>query len=159
MRWLRILGLLFFLASCGFHLRGLIDMPEWLNNVAIIIPDANRGLAAVLEKQLAAYQVKINPEPAKARYWLIIERDQFEQQIVSVSSSTTPRQFQLIYTVWFKVLTVKGPEVIPTRQVQVTRQLTINSNRILGSDDEARILKGEMQREAAMQILNRLSRH
>ena len=81
-----------------------------------------------------------------------------QQTISSVSSSTTPRQYQLIYTVHFKLQQANGEEVIPTAYIVVTRQITINSNRILGSNDEEEHSKSEMRQDAVIQIINRLSR-
>ena len=146
------------ISGCGFHLRGMIDVPPWLNNVSIIVQQAHRDLAPLLQKQLQAYNIHVNPDPTTAHYWLIIESDSAKQNITSVSSSTTPRQYQLIYTVRFKLLQANGEEIIPTAQISTTRQITINSDRILGSNEEEELSKAEMRRDAVIQIINRISR-
>lgn len=153
------LFILLLLVGCGFHLRGMIDIPPWLNNVYIVVQQAHRDLGPLLRDQLQAYKVQVNPDPASAKYWLIIESDSIQRNITSVSSSTTPRQYQLIYTVSFKFQQTKGKEIIPPSQVVVTRQITINGDRILGSNQEEALLISEMRRDAAIQIINRLSRH
>ncbi len=150
-------AMLMILPSCGFHLRGMADMPTWLNDVAIIIQNANRDLGPLLQKQLEAYHILVTSNPSEAHYWLVIEQDGVEQQITSVSSSTTPRQYQLIYNVRFKLQKKHGQDLIPSSRIVVTRQLTINSNRILGSNDEGTILQVEMRRDAAIQILDRIA--
>ena len=63
------------LVSCGFHLRGFVDMPSGLNDVAIIVESANRDLAPMLQEQLQAYHIRVTKNLEKARYWLIIEQD------------------------------------------------------------------------------------
>ena len=151
-----ILALL--LSACGFHLRGLIDVPEWLDNVSIISKDGNKELVSLLKSQLEGYKVEVNLEPALAKYWLIINKTNFQQQIVSVGASTNPRQYQLILTVEFMLQTSKGQIVKAPRSVAVSRQLTVNNDRILGSNEEETILISEMRREAVIQIINRLSR-
>lgn len=159
-RWLLIV-LLFTLtlSSCGFHLRGMRDMPRWLDRVTIVVENANRDLEPLLSDQLRAYRIQVCSDPASANYWLIIEQDSVRQQITSISSSTTPRQYQLTYTVQFKLTRAKGNEIIPTTPIVVTRLLTVNSDRILGSNDEEAILKREMRRDAVMQILDRIGAH
>lgn len=152
--WLAIL----LLTGCGFHLRGVLDMPRWLNNVAIEVQNAHRDLGPLLSDQLNAYRINICSDPSLADYWLIIEQDEFQQNISSISSSTTPRQYQLIYTVRFKLQRAKGKEILPSCTVVITRQITLNSDRILGSTYEAEQSKKEMQRDAAIQIIDRLSR-
>ena len=147
------------LAGCGFHLRGTVDIPRWLNNVAIIVHQGNRELEPRLKEQLLAYNVQVAAEPNLATYWLIIENDSFQQNISSISSSTTPRQYELVYTVRFKLQRAKGSDLIPSSQVVISRHITLNSDRILGSTGEEDIQKREMIRDASLQILYRLSRN
>ncbi|MDI9818857.1 MULTISPECIES: LPS assembly lipoprotein LptE [unclassified Legionella] len=144
------------LASCGFHLRGMGDLPPWLNNIAIIIQNAHRDLDPLLKDRLHAYNISTTDNPSQASYLLIIERDGYQQHITNVSASTAPRQYQLIYEVQFSLHERKGRVILPSSHVFVTRQLTINNDRILGSDSEEILLKNEMRRDAVMQIINRL---
>ena len=147
-----------FLTSCGFHLRGMMDMPRWLSPVAVIIENGHQDLRSYLVDYMKSYNINVLSDPELARYWLIIEQDYMQENITSVSSSTTPRQYELVYTVKFKLAQKKGVEIISTAEVNVTRQVTLNSNRILGSNQEEELLKNEMRRDAAIQIINRISR-
>lgn len=156
--WFILIITTMIVSGCGFHLRGMINVPTWINNISIIVEQAHRELAPQIQSQLQAYSIYVNPNPALARYWLIIESDSTQQNITSVSSSTTPRQYQLIYTVQFKLQRAKGEDIIPSTQIVTTRQVTINSNRILGSNEEEELLKGDMRRDAVIQMLNRISR-
>lgn len=151
-----ILTLSLLLSSCGFHLRGMMDMPRWLNHVAIIVEQGHRDLAPYLAEYIQSYNLIVDSSPAAAQYWIIIEHDSLKQQITSVSSSTTPRQYELIYTVQFKLVRAKGQEIIPTSAITVIRQATINSDRILGSNQEESLLLNEMRRDAAVQIMNKI---
>lgn len=146
------------LSACGFHLRGMIDVPSWLNNVAIISENEDRQLTSILKTQLEGYKIEVNADPAQAQYWLVIKRSAVQQQIISVGASTNPRQYILILTVEFMLETRKGQVIKTTKTINVTRQLTINNDRILGSTDEETILIGEMKQDAVVQIINQLSR-
>lgn len=132
-------------------------MPTWLNNIAIVVQEAHRDFEPLLNSQLKAYKINVCPDPTLADFWLIIEDDSFQQQVGSISSSTTPRQYQLFYTVRFKLQRAKGKEIMPSTRIIVTRQVTLNSERILGSTNEEDLTKNEMRREAAMQVIDRLS--
>ena len=148
------------ISACGFHLRGIIDVPEWLTNISIISNDVNnKQLASLLKSQLEGYKIHVNPDPALAQYWLIIDRSNYQQQIISIGASTNPRQYQLILTVDFMLQDRKGQIIKPKRQITVSRQLTVNNDRILGSNEEETILIREMQQDAVIQIINRLSRN
>lgn len=152
------LVLILLLTGCGFHLRGVIDIPEWLNNVAIISNDNNKELASLLKSQLEGYKVDVNSDPSLAKYWLIIKNSNLQQQIVSIGASTNPRQYQLILTIEFMLQTPKGQIIKAPRKVAVNRQLTVNNDRILGSNEEEALLVSEMRHDAVIQIINRLSR-
>ncbi|PJD93617.1 MAG: hypothetical protein CK424_02135 [Legionella sp.] len=158
-RFFLLLLLGFAITACGFHLRGILSMPPWLSHVAIIIEAANRDLEPMLKDQLQAYHIQVSTDPTTARYWLIIEEDEEEQHITSVSSSTTPRQYQMTYRVKFKLQAAKGKEMMPSGTVTTTRQLTVNSDRILGSNDEENTLKREMRRDAVIQIMDRIGHY
>lgn len=144
--------------GCGFHLRGMINLPTWLDRVAIINHSGNRNIEQALKTQLNVYDVQTVCDPGSAHYWLVIESDLFQEQVGSISASTTPRQYQLFYRATFHLQDSKGNIVMPTGQVVITRQITMNMDRILGSNDEQAITQKEMIRDAAIQILNRLSK-
>ncbi len=157
----RLLVLLtFVLTGCGFHLRGMVDAEslQWLDNVAIVIQQAHQDLAPLLREQLKAYNIKVTTDPALAQYWLIIDHENTVQNISSISSSTTPRQYEVTYKLNYKLQRTKGGEIIPSSQIAITRQITLNSDRILGSKDEEELQKSEMRRDAVIQLFNRLSR-
>lgn len=147
------------LSACGFHFRGMIDVPEWLTNVAIITKDGhNKELVSILGAELEGYKIDVNPDPMRADYWLIINHTRYQQHIASIGASTNPRQYQLILTVEFMLQTRKGQIIKSPGQVVVTRQLTVNNDRILGSNEEETVLISEMRHDAVIQIINRLSR-
>ena len=129
-------------------------MPRWFDEVAIIVQSASPDLKPLLRDQLRAYHLRVCQDPAVARYWLIIESDHVRQQIASISSSTTPRQYQLFYTVYYQLQRSNGKPIMPNRHITVTRLLTVNSDRILGSNDEEDRLKYEMRRDAVLQIID-----
>ncbi|MDP3269249.1 MAG: LPS assembly lipoprotein LptE [Legionella sp.] len=155
---LALLFLTFMLTACGFHLRGIVDIPKWLNNVAIISKDGDRQFGTVIGSHLISHQISVNPEPSLADYWLIINKINVQQQIISIGASTNPRQYQIIMTVEFLLQSRKGQIIKAPSQVVVIRQLTVNNDRILGSNQEEAILMAEMRRDAVIQIINRLSR-
>jgi LPS-assembly lipoprotein len=142
------------ITSCGFRLRGLDASPAWLRaGVAIVVENAAHNWERLLREPLEASHIRVIDNPKKAPYWLIIKKEKLTRTINSVSSSTTPRQYQLVYTVWFSLQTAKGKVIIEPTSVFVTRPLTINNNRVLGSRNEGEKLKTEMKRDAALKII------
>ena len=143
--------------GCGFHLRGIQELPAWLNKVAIIIQQANPDWEPLLREQLQSAHVVVVEDPSQAPYWLMIQQESTQANIISISSGSSPRQYQLVYRVIFTLQRAKGADVIPPTTLLVTRPLTINNDRILGSHDEEEQLKHEMRRDAAIQMLYRMN--
>lgn len=148
---------LLLLSGCGFHLRGVNTVPSWLNQVAIISENKDKQFISILESMLEGSRIQVTTEPSQAPYWLLIDETGLKQQIISVGASTNPRQYTLNLTVLFQLKTRNGQEIKLPGTVNVTRQLTLNNDRILGSKDEESIIIGEMKQDAATQILNRLA--
>ena len=152
-----VLFVLLFLTGCGFHLRGIEQLPVWLTQVAVLIEKADPEWGPLLRDQLQAAHVTIVDDPMKAPYWLIIQNESTEENIMSISSGSSPRQYQLTYRVQFTLQRAQGSDIRPLTTILVTRPLTINNDRILGSHDEEDQLEHEMRRDAALQILYRLA--
>ncbi|CAM3018112.1 Rare lipoprotein B [Legionella steigerwaltii] len=148
--------LVLLLSACGFHLRGISTVPSWLNNVAIISENNDKQFISILESRLEGAKVQVNPDPSRAQYWLIVNEVNLQQQIISVGASTNPRQYTLTLTVLFALKTRAGQIVEVPGQINISRELTLNNNRILGSKDEESILIGEMKQDAVTQIIYRL---
>lgn len=145
------------LSNCGLHLQNYADMPKWFNNVAIVNENVEGNLRPLIVKHLKAYNIKICKNINEADYWLVLEEDKNTENITAVSSSTTPRQYQMTYAIKYKVQKVKnGQDVIPSSSAVVTRQFTINSNRILGSDYEGDLLRHDMHTDAVEQIIDHI---
>lgn len=146
------------LSACGFKLRGIANIPSWFNNVAIVNQGGQKDLTTLLKNQLKAFNIHTVENPAKADYILIIEHDSLQQKITSISASTTPRQYQLLYTVTYSITRHDAKPIISSKLVTVTRQLTVNNDRILGSDSEELLISKAMRQDAVMQIMGRLER-
>lgn len=159
LKQLTILLCALLLSACGFKLRGFSDVPVWLNHVAIVIQNTHHDLRPMFKEQFQSYGIQVTEQPIKANFLLILEKELEQQQITNISASTTPRQYQLTYSLQYSLLNKKtGLPLISSRIVSVSRQLTVNNDRILGSDAESTIIMTEMRRDAVMQILGRLSR-
>ena len=86
------------LASCGFHLRGNLSFPPNFQAIHLQVPPQGRTFKDKLKEEMRALQIHPAPSSRQGCYQLIIDDLKFNQQIANISSSTTPRQFQLSYT-------------------------------------------------------------
>lgn len=133
-------------------------MPPWLNNVAVVVHNGQREFGVLLKEQLQAYNINVVANPAEAQYLFVIESDNVQQQLTNVGASTAPRQYRVVYEATFSLLKNKGAPVVSSARVFANRQLTVNNDRILGSNSEERLLINEMRRDVIVQMINRISR-
>lgn len=138
----------------------MVHLSRELNQVAVITQtNINREFVLALEAQLHANHVETVDNPSQAHYWLVLEQDHLEQTLTNVAASTAPRQYQLTYGVLFSLTKASGKIIIPSREILVTQQATINNDRILGSNFEAHLIEKDLKQKAAQQVLYQLSIH
>jgi LPS-assembly lipoprotein len=150
------------LSSCGFALRGKILIPSELKN-AQILPSNN--VSSDLKLQMArelrflpAEEAPKSPTPTKnPPLTILLQNELNDEQVTSISSSTTPRQYLLHQSVVFSVK-IGEDFIIHNQTVAATRQFTSNSDNILGSNYEGDLLQREMHRDLVRQIITRIMR-
>ncbi|MEO5573022.1 MAG: LPS assembly lipoprotein LptE [Gammaproteobacteria bacterium] len=144
------LGMLL-LQGCGFQLRGAT--PEAKNIPLTYVQAAN---ASLLQAQLSRID-KVTENAEAAQVVLNIINESFDRRVLSVgSSSGKVREYELRYQVNFQVADKTGKELLPAQTINLTRDYLFNEMQVLGSDSEEVILRRDMVRDAAGQIMRRL---
>ena len=152
MRYLLILMLLL-LASCGFHLRGTVELPPALSEIAVrdgatdIAPDLRSALknAGALVADSASMVLRLSAE-------------QYGKRVLSVDSLGRAQEYSLSYTVKFSLKDEgkNGATWISEVTVTQVRDLRFDATAVLGVSSEEEQLKAEMRRDAVSQILRQL---
>lgn len=156
--WLGMLALC--LCQCGYHLRGMAPLPPAFQEIYIIAPNEARNLKAELEEELESFHVQVCKKQSQAHFEIVIDDINFARQVSNISSSTTPRQYQLIYTVNYHFVDSSQQQtVIPSAKLSATRLVTMNNERLLGSNYEQDFFLQEMQEEIARQMISTISHY
>ncbi len=157
---LGILLLVLCLSQCGFHLRGMAPLPPSFQKVYIQAPKEAHFLENELIRNLESYHVQVCDTSHNSYFQIIIDSVDFQKQVSNISSSTTPRQFQLIYTVNYHFIdTSQNHDIIPNGKLTATRLVTMNNERLLGSNYEQDFFIKEMQEELARQMLSTITHY
>ncbi len=162
MRASRILcfAVLLLVQACGFQPRGSITE---LSDPGSIFIDATRDstLTTDLQKALTDRAFRIAPNRDEADTWLRLTGEQQVQRIVSLQSTGRVSEFELSHSVNMQVAQSKlgqdikyDPAQSPNR-VEVIREYTYDTRGVLGKENEARTLRGEMREELIRQIVLR----
>lgn len=142
------------LAACGFRLRGTADVPFQ----TIYLPNAESGIALDLKRQLqAGTRVRIVEDPTKAEAVVAFSGEAREKTILSLTGTGRVREFQLRYSIGFRVHDAKGADYIPLSRVTLTRDINYSDSDVLAKESEEQLLFRDMQNDMVQQIMRRLA--
>jgi LPS-assembly lipoprotein len=146
-------ALLLVTTACGFHLRGAQSLPF----ESLYLQDsAAPSISHSLRRSLKSSGVKLVDAPEQAQASLELMSDNYEKRILSLSGTGRVREYQLVYTVTFR-LRESGTELWgPPQKTEQHRDFTYDDSQTLAKDVEERRLAADMRNEAVREVLRRV---
>lgn len=141
--------------SCGFHLRGLSSIPF----ESVYIQASDPLVVLDIKRRIQASSKTIvldSPNDSQAILHILNARKR--KVILSVSGSGRVREFQLRYSISFKVTDKNGREVVPIGNIEVKRVLPFSDSAFLASQMEEEMLIKEMKKDAILKMMDRLGK-
>ena len=141
--------------SCGFHLRGLSSIPF----ESVYIQASDPLVVLDIKRRIQASSKTIvldSPNDSQAILHILNARKR--KVILSVSGSGRVREFQLRYSISFKVTDKKGREVAPISKIEIKRVLPFSDSAFLSSQMEEKMLLKEMKKDAILKMMDRLGK-
>jgi len=160
MRKIQLAALLFLtllLTACGFKMQGEKQLAPPLSRLYLQTSDPYGTLARNLKEILKTSNVQMVSSPQEADTILVISSDVATQDFLSVGATQQTRQYNLKVTVTFQITDAHGAELTPSESLAESRAITIQSNDILGSSNEANLYYQQMRRALAYAIMNRIA--
>ena len=147
---------------CGFKLRGAISVDLPFKTVYVSgVPDTS-PFSQVLKAQLRANGIGVVPEEYKDRAEVILRvlGDQQMKTVLAVNPTGLAREYRLSYRLGFKVDSGSGIELYPATTIDLSRDISFNpqtAQEVLSKEQEDAMLIRDMQNDAAIQVMQRLS--
>jgi LPS-assembly lipoprotein len=157
MRWLLSVFVALMLTGCGFHLQTEMQVAKPLQRLYLQTSDPYGDLTRYLANNLKLSHVQLTLSAAEAETILAILQDTTSQSLLSVSGTQQTRQYRLRTTVAFEINDNKGRTLVPSQTLSESKVITVQSNQILGSSNEANVYYQQMRRELAHAILTRIA--
>ncbi len=162
-RSMRIMGVclaLSLLVGCGFHPRGSVTR---LSDLGSIYIDSSRNLTIAddIREALIDAAFTIAPNRDDADIMLRLTGEEQKERVVSVRSTGRISELELSHAVNMLIAeSVDGNEPVYSEaqglnRVEVIREYTYDETGVLGKENEARILRSEMESELVRQIVLR----
>lgn len=150
--------LLFSLTACGFHLRGAQQNTAMPAARVYVSMAAANTVAKEVKLQLVGAGVAAVTSVADAEFTLKLENEYFNQTVLSVSAQTGKvEEYKITLTVDMSVIDANGTELLVAEQVQSARDFTFDENAVLGKVAEEKVLRDDLARQVAAQIMRRLN--
>ena len=143
--------------SCGFHLQGNLQLAPPLHRMYLQTPDPYGHFARDLTQYLKMSNVSLMPSSTSADTTLIILQDESSQSLIGVNGTQQTRQYVLRVTIAFEITDRKGLTIVPRQELNETQSITIQSNQILGSSNQANLYYQQMRRRLAAALMNRIA--
>jgi len=148
--------LCFSLQSCGFKLKQPASLDNSLSSISIIHQRASPSFINILEKNLKAAGVRINPLAATE---LNIISYQEQRQAASIDTNNARQtETRITKTLKYSVSTKQGELIIPPNTLSQSKEYINNNNNISGKAEEERILQKAIDKEIVALLLRRLEK-
>lgn len=148
--------LLLYLGACGFQLRGAYL--DKLGDARVFI-NQNRAstIANEVRAQLLQSGVTLAKSPADADYNINLSNERFDREVLSVSPVTGKvEEYEFILQVITNISGTDNSDVLFSETMGTRRDFAFDELAALSAFEEAEIIRGEMTKDTASQIIRSL---
>lgn len=143
------------LSACGFQLRGAYVLPY--ESLYIGLPDTSVIGAGLKRQIIAGGGTRLTETREEAQGMLIQSAEVRERQILSLSTAGRVREVRLRFRFAYRIVDVKGRDLVPVTGIELTRDLTYDDSAVLAKEQEEIILWRDMENDLVQQLLRRLA--
>lgn len=142
------------LSGCGFALRGSIPMPAALQTLQVESPNPNSEIVREVSRMLRNNAVTLTDAPSATTYRLGIGTEEVTERMLSVNANARAGEYELTISVAAQLR--RGTQTIGPETFTVARAYLADPEAAVAKSEEAELIRAEMRRELAQQILRRL---
>lgn len=143
------------LASCGFRLRGEVELPPSLERIHLAVSDPLSPLQRDLELALKRAGATLAATPTGAAQ-LRIPLNQLTVEPLTVSTAARVQEYLVRYRIEIEIIDASGKVLVPIAPIELTRDYSYDETQALGAAAEQELIAKELQREMVQHVLRRL---
>jgi LPS-assembly lipoprotein len=143
------------LSGCGFALRGTTTLPPALQPLHFETVDSNSPIGRAVLRVLTDNKVVLANEPAAEGYRLGIGNESSSERAISVNANARAGEYELTMAVQYQ-LRQGANIVIAPQALTLSKVYLADPENAVAKNEEAELIRSEMRKELAQQILRRL---
>ena len=148
-----LISALFILSSCGYSMRGSVNIPSSITSVSVISSEYSE-LVNILNSSLTSSNIETSISMGNDLYRIAILSEKFNRRQLSINISGRVNEYELIYDVNFEL---KIPNERPMKdRVTLYRDYSFDENNVMGNSDREDDIKKGMISTASTLIFNKL---
>lgn len=147
-------GLCALLAACGFQLRGAYSLPY--ESLYLSVPEHSL-IGVGLKRAIGASSTRLAASGKDAQATFIPTGEARTADILSVSGSGRVREKRLRYVYNYRVVDLKGRDLVLPSSVELTRDLSYADSDVLAKTQEEDLLWRDMESDLVQQLMRRLA--
>ena len=126
---------------------------------SLYIQASNPSVTIDIKRRIeASSKTAVLDSQKDAQAILVIESAELQKKILSVSGTGRVREYQLRYTISFRVNDQRGREIVPDTKIEVNRVLPYSDSAILSAGAEEKMLLRNMKKDALLKLIDRLGK-
>ena len=148
-----LISALFILSSCGYSMRGSVNIPSSITSVSVISSEYSE-LVNILNSSLTSSNIETSISMGNDLYRIAILSEKFNRRQLSINISGRVNEYELIYDVNFEL---KIPNEKPMKdRVTLYRDYSFDENNVMGNSDRENEIQKGMMFTASTLIFNKL---
>lgn len=148
-----ILAAILFVSSCGYHIRGAIDLPEEMKN--IYVENASAELLAGFRETLQFSSGNLVASPEQAGIIVNVIDEDMDRRVLSLTATGKANEYKLDYLLDFELLDAERGILMPKQTIELNRSYFTQQINVIGKAYEEQVIREEMYRQAVSAIVSR----
>ena len=144
--------LLLVITSCGFHMRGMIEM----SFKTISLEGKELSFSKNLKKILNTNKVAIVSQTENPELRVEFLSEESEKRILTLSGQGLFREFEIFYRVRYRIKTSNSEIWSQENIIETRRDFTYSDANLIGKEEEERQLSEAMRNEAITNLFNQI---
>jgi LPS-assembly lipoprotein len=144
------------LGACGFHLRDEIRLPSGLERVALVVADEFSPLRRSLKAALERAGAQVLAAEAEGAGAVRVPVNAVTKDVLTVSGRARVQEYVVRHDVELEVVAADGRVLLARTPIMLEREFTFDETQGLGAAQEEELIRKELEREMAQQILRRI---